>query len=47
MAATDVGLPVHRVESEEDLLARIMTAADFGLAGIGDRVYQKKLLCMC
>ncbi|KAJ8882818.1 hypothetical protein PR048_014632 [Dryococelus australis] len=28
------------VESEEDLLAQIMAAADLGLPGIGDRVYQ-------
>ncbi|KAJ8885964.1 hypothetical protein PR048_012170 [Dryococelus australis] len=32
------------VESEEDLLARIMAAADLGLPGIGDRVYQKMVL---
>ena len=28
------------VESEEDLLARVMAAADVGLSGIGSRVYQ-------
>ena len=28
------------VDSEEDLLARIMAAADVGLQGIGDHVYQ-------
>ena len=28
------------VDSEEDLLARGMTAADVGLQGIGDRVYR-------
>ena len=28
------------VESEEDLLARIMTAAHVGLPGIGDRAFQ-------
>ncbi|KAJ8878367.1 hypothetical protein PR048_018944 [Dryococelus australis] len=28
------------VESEEDLLARVMAAADLGRPGIGDRVYQ-------
>ncbi|KAJ8881860.1 hypothetical protein PR048_018346 [Dryococelus australis] len=36
------GLIYHTsVESEEELLARIMAAADLGLLGIGDRVYQK------
>ena len=28
------------VESEEDLLGRVMAAADVGLPGIGDRMYQ-------
>ena len=28
------------VESEEDLLTRVMAAVDIGLPGIGDRVYQ-------
>ena len=31
------------MESEEDLLARVMAAADVGLAGVGDRVYQNML----
>ena len=31
------------VDSEEDLLARIMAAADVGLPDIGDHVYQNML----
>ena len=28
------------MESEEDLLTRVMAAADVGLSDVGDRVYQ-------
>ena len=28
------------MDSEDELLARVMAAADVGLSGIGDRVYQ-------
>ena len=37
------------VEPEEDLLALVMAAADVGLPGIGDRVYQNKICryCVC
>ena len=31
---------MYHVESEEDLLAWVMAAADVVLPGIGDRVYQ-------
>ena len=33
-------VPTYHMESEEDLLARVMAAADVGLPSIGDRVYQ-------
>ena len=33
-------VPTYHVESEEDLLVRLMAAAGVGLLGIGDRVYQ-------
>ena len=37
------------VNSEEDLLARVMAAADVGLQRIGDRVYQNMVrrYCVC
>ena len=37
------------MESEEDLLERVMASADVGLPGIGDRVYQNVVprYCVC
>ena len=46
---TGVDVPMYYVESEEDLLAQVMAAADVGLPGIGDRVYQNmvRTYCVC
>ena len=33
-------VPTYHVKSEEDLLSQVMAAADVGIPGIGDRLYQ-------